>query len=585
MEILVGNTYVKEFSSIFRLVKDCPAFSGRDFKAEGDIELIDRGERLTVRDGNNSYTYVSYIPNAQFVDDDDDDTTEEIGFSENGASWFRGLRGESSAESADAQWMRFIEKVASQYHKRYSIMEYKQQKGAQISTDEAYAIAKNLVKFLFDISMPRKDFEEVTNAKVLEAEALDVYALSLRLALSGGTGESKRILGKIYFAAKTRENGDRVLLPMYTKDAKNIDKAFSGFTGEESGEDIDLTSSDSNARFLTIRDNALNALENLIVSTRHNFVDFLLIAKDDEEVIQQMLKLTAHTTSDLQCSELKVLGISHIVWRVKAFDCKIGGAPKLRAIFGLNNSVSLRCLGCANPVDIVANNSLALYQDPKNNFTQITFRDFEDEETLGLTDEELEAVDEFGVHNDHLIKVQCHRIGLGESCVCYRCGDQMFSAVSPITGKERDYCIDCHRPEVVSHIPGTDEPMLTASARFSISARAMVPEATTSSCQLCGRHFSITDKKTPLCGLCRRATELLGDHELTKEELKPAIDCYNRYAQVVPLSSRMNGAKKYAFEDDGIILLIIGKKIYKFDKLAAESTGQMPSAQKLDFEP
>ncbi len=585
MEILVGNTYVKEFSSIFRLVKDCPAFSGRDFKAEGDIDLIDRGERLTVRDGNNSYTYVSYIPNAQFVDDDDDGTDDEIGFSESGASWFRGLRGESSAESADAQWMRFIEKVAAQYHKRYSIMEYKQQKGAQISSDDAYLITKNLVKFLFDISMPRKDFEEVTNTKVLEAEALDVYALSLRLALSGGTGESKRILGKIYFAAKTRENGDRVLLPMYTRDAENIDKAFSGFTGEEGGEDIDLHSADSNARFLTIRDNALNALENLTVSTRHNFVDFLLIAKDDEEVIQQMLKLTAHTTSDLQCSEMKVLGISHIVWRVKAFDCKIGGAPKLRAIFGLNNSISLRCLGCSEASDIVTNNSLAMFQDPKNPFTQITFRDFEDEETLGLTDEEIDAVDDFGVHNEHLIKVSCHRIGLGESCVCYRCGGQIFSAVSPITGKERDYCADCHRPEVVSHIPGTDEPMLTATARFSISSRMMVPAAETATCQLCGRSFGITDKKATYCSLCRRATEVLGEHEMTKEELKPAVDCYNRYAQVVPLTARMNAAKKYAFEDDGVILLVIGKKIYKFDKLAAENSGQMPSALKLDFQP
>lgn len=585
MEILVGNTYVKEFSSIFRLVKDCPAFSGRDFKAEGDIEKIDSGERLTVRDGNNSYTYVSYIPNAQFMDDDDDDTEDEIGFSETGASWFRGLRGESSAESADAQWMRFIEKIAAQYHKRYSIMEYKQQKGAQIPADDAYLVTKNLVKFLFGLSIPRKDFEEVTNTKVLEAEALDVYALSLRLALSGGTGESKRILGKIYFAAKTQENGDRRLVPMYVKDAENIDKAFSGFTGEEGGEEIDLTSQDSHARFLTIRDNALNALENLTVSTVLNFVDFLLISKGDEDVIQQMLKLTAHTTSDLQCSEMKVLGISHIVWRVKAFDCKIGGAPKLRAIFGLNNSVSLRCLGCSDSADIVTNNALALTPDPKNPYTQVLFTDFEDEEGLGLSEEEIEDVREYGVHKGHLMKVQCHRIGLGESCVCYRCGGQIFPAVSPITGKERLYCTDCHRPEVVSRVPGTDEPMLTAASRFSISTRTMVPAQQTATCQLCGRDFGITDRKASYCMLCRKATEVLGEHEMTKEELKPAIDCYNKYAQVVPLAARMNAGKKYAFEDDGIILLIIGKKIYKFDKLAAESSGQMPSALKLDFQP
>ena len=96
MDILIGKKYQTEFESAFRLIESCPAFAG--YTASGDISGIDRGAELIIMDGKNIYTFDETIENAQFRDDDDDDTDDEIGFSIDGASWFRGMRGIKNAD-------------------------------------------------------------------------------------------------------------------------------------------------------------------------------------------------------------------------------------------------------------------------------------------------------------------------------------------------------------------------------------------------------------------------------------------------------------------------------------------------------
>ncbi len=586
MEILVGNTYTKEFESIFRLVRDCPAFSESGFSVEGDIDAIGRGARgLTVRDGNNTYKYVRSIANAQFMDYDGDGADDEIGFTVDGASWFRGLRGEKSAESADAQWMRFIEKIASLYHKKYSIVEYNPQNLDRISYEDAYNSARAITKFLFGITVPKKDFEEVRDPKILDGEALDIYAISVRLALSGGTGESKRVLGKIYIKTTTDESGKIIPRPIPRSEAANIDKTFSNMrSGDERMSKVDLSGEDSKARFMNVRDTALSSLKTLVSNPKYNFVDYWLVSDDDKDVISQMLKLTAHTTSDLHCSELKVLGVAHIKWNVVAYDLKIGGSPKLRVIYGLNNALSLKCLGCGSDELIVKNGAILLYaDDAPGGLESIGIRDYENEETLGLSPREVEFVKKYGMQSEHLTKVECRHVGAGEVCVCYRCDSQLFEAVDPFERRIKNYCISCPRPEIVSYDAENDAPMLTAAARFSITERRMVPARAASECGLCGRYFTAA-AKTNYCPVCRKAAEALSPEGLIPEEVRAARDCYRRYAGTIPLTVRSGGGKKYAFEDDGIVLLLVGKKIYKFNKLTVEDSGQMPSAEKLNFE-
>lgn len=588
MDILIGKKYQTEFESAFRLIESCPAFAG--YSVSGDIDAINRGAELIIMDGKNIYSFDETIENAQFRDDDDDETDDEIGFSIDGASWFRGMRGVKSADSADAQWMRFIEKIALGYHAKYSIVEYKQQRSSKVDFETAYDLSKKVIKFLFpNIELRERDFIKVTDERVLQDEALDIYGLNLRLALSGGTGQSERVLGKVYFNARNNKIERRMeMQPMLKIDAANVDTTLASLAAEDAGGSDGPEASEAYIEMLG--NNALGALETLIGGGERNFVDCFFSEERDERAIADMLSRTAHNRSELQCDELKVLGISHIQWRTTVYDCIIGGTKKLRIVFGLNNSLTMKCLNCGTDEAFFKDNTLYLETEKATDRYFITFPDIFDEETMGLTPEEITLAKERGKHSTHFKTVKCDSVNGLEGCKCVRCASQLFTVVDDRRtrlGKEavtREYCRDCRHPEIVYYDLESDEPQLTSTLRFAINTRRMEKMSDQlCQCSLCDRFYVMGkgDNKER-CSLCELANKVATSPETVPEDmLLEAKRLYRSYSEIISVFKRMGGGKhKYCFEDEAIIVFVIGKNVYHFSKLSISERGFIAPAKK-----
>ena len=592
MEILIGTKYKTEFESAFRLILDCPTFADNGYKVSGDIDRIGSfGVDLFIRDGKNEYAYDPSIPNAQFKDDEDDETSDEIGFELAGASWFRGVRGGKSADSADAHWMQFIEKAATLYHKKYSIVEYKQQKKELMGREEAFSTAQKLVKFLWpDIVLRPKDLMKVTDEDVLKEEAEDIYGLSLRLALNGGTGQSERVLGKVYFRGRFIKHERRIeLVPLLKREASAIDKTLSNFRDEEDGEQEPFVPDDSRVEMLT--NNALNALEKLIESSGdEGFVDSLLLdEKRDQPIVDTMLELTAHKECELQCDELKVLGISHVQWDASVFDCMINGAKKLRFIFGLNNTLTVKCLNCADSTSfIVKDNALMLVAGKPHEATSLPLRNVKDD-NLGFSTAEIATIKARGAHKTHLKTVVCQNLRGAETCKCVRCQSQLFTVPSADKTKPgKQYCKDCRYPEIVYFDPINEEEVQTTQMRFSVNDLRMIKaDALMRECSCCGRNFSVRSAKKEddrtLCPLCELTDAVANKtDELSPEEKEEAKKLYKQYAQILSVWKRAFSAfkTKYCFEDERLIVFVVGKKQYRFDKLGITEHGYIDTAKR-----
>ncbi|MBQ7879977.1 MAG: hypothetical protein IJ317_04950, partial [Clostridia bacterium] len=195
MEFIIGKKYEREFKYAFLLIKGCAALRS-DYWTEGNI--VD-GDKPVYDDpviyvksggGHHSYRYDEEVANARFAGEGDGDGTVTQGFTAQGATWFAGLRGDESAVSPDANWQNLMFQVAQDYHKQYSVLEYKQQENDGVDQKLARAIVNDFLELFhrdFSVADKRPSVRvEATSGKDSEAETQDVYGLSLRLALNGG---------------------------------------------------------------------------------------------------------------------------------------------------------------------------------------------------------------------------------------------------------------------------------------------------------------------------------------------------------------------------------------------------------------
>ena len=94
--------------------------------------------------------------------------------------------------------------VAADYHKRYSLIEFKQSKDKRALADEATLREK------FKLGFIDRVFDDAYAYAISEnrqTQPENYYAVSMRLEINGG-GESAPLLGKIYFR-RGRRRGRR----------------------------------------------------------------------------------------------------------------------------------------------------------------------------------------------------------------------------------------------------------------------------------------------------------------------------------------------------------------------------------------
>ena len=177
-KITVGKEYKEAFESICSLI-DAGCFNGLEIKrALGGIT-----------DGVHIFVYEENARN--------DLASVRKGFDEDGASWFKVLRGET-VQNDNAVFSEFIENVTGEYHKMYSVLEYTQKPKTKAQKEEERNGVFSAVKAITENFLPQMNerFELREESEVAE----DIYGVTVRLELSGGTGASVPVIGRVYFS-------------------------------------------------------------------------------------------------------------------------------------------------------------------------------------------------------------------------------------------------------------------------------------------------------------------------------------------------------------------------------------------------
>ncbi|MDE7214286.1 MAG: hypothetical protein K2N68_00410, partial [Clostridia bacterium] len=111
--IVIGNEFKTEFESIQRLYKEGYLSGGVQIK---------RVTRDSIETAANTFIFNPY---ERGVNGSDGSGEVKAAYKKDGATWFAPLRG-VAADSSNADWEQLIMDVASDYHKHYSLIEFKQ---------------------------------------------------------------------------------------------------------------------------------------------------------------------------------------------------------------------------------------------------------------------------------------------------------------------------------------------------------------------------------------------------------------------------------------------------------------------------
>lgn len=580
MKILIGQNYKNEFDSICSLLdskRPCPAFD----KNPGIASYFTDDGKKAISFNENTFIYDHTVSTAQY--ESGENSEKLLGFTKDGATWFSKLRGSEAIDSADTIWANFMSEISRIYHKKYSIVEYYQNPEKQrVVEEDARNRAERALKVILGNDGLTLDSKNFKNISQKNADNMDVYILYLRLAVGYGSTEPKTVLGNVCLQ---RENKDAPLLPLSCDEASEVMKLFA-LGSKENGNQIppqENSTAGDNTTARALYNSASAVLQNMVEGTQTNtstlnFADYLHLDESEEIIINNLLNLTAHDSDVLECRKVELLSITHILWSNTVFNYCEGDVPKMRFVFGLNRLMTVKCLNCNE--NIVTRNIF----------------------TVKATESELEACIDIcndyltsdvkkritkQFNEEHLVLIQgCSKSPAIANCKRVRCPSSKANQCFEYDG--RWYCNDCGKPEIVCYDENL-KPFPTANAVFSITRKEMVPydkeKGDVAKCSKCNRYFdnktTIRSTTCPLCGAVDRFLNSVSNTKPSIEDIRKRKKLYKTYAKTVPVHCRANTKTKVAFEDSEIVLIVIGRKVYKFDKLFPLDSKLVPSAKQL----
>lgn len=538
-KIIIGREYEREFQSI------CALYEGGFLSGEVHIKKAHGGVIETP-----AHTF-EYSENEHGVNGAGGGDTRALTFTKDGASWFAPLRGEAF-DSGNSDWKQLIMDVAADYHKHYSLIEFKQTKDGRTLSEEAGLLEKFKAGFIDRIF---DDAYAFTVSNVRQTEPENYYAVSMRLEINGG-GESAPLLGKIYF----REDKEGGFTPITFREAGRIDKYIeSAVPAEDDGEGDGIVD-------VSLVGRVFSGLEKSFKSGKFaNYVSFN--AKYKAAIDGMLSQLATSEVKTLECTNVKVLGISHVEWEKSVYDVSYRGRCVLKLIVGLNGYISLVCANCGENALLVDGNVIR-FKDDKVPGGCNAVLDF-NADNLGLITEDIETIKKYGEVSDHLFTVCCPENPRNGDCSRVVCASQS----QDLGGKRK--CLGCRYPEIVySDIfsEKAEEGKYTPELHYAADSMSLV-DTKTVKCMCCGREF---DKKSlsaaGLCSFCRRRD--------TSPEAKAL---YRKYGNMLDLSIRIRHLRmpKYCTEDGNIILFELGSDRYVFDKLNAKEYGFIKKPEKV----
>ncbi|MCH5155894.1 MAG: hypothetical protein J1F69_04735 [Clostridiales bacterium] len=539
--ISVGCKYEKEFNSICSLYKNGFLSDKVNIKRVTDTEIVT---------ATNVFVYCG---DQQGVNGASDGAENELRFGADGASWFGALRGESF-DSSSSDWEQLIADVGADYHKYYSLIEFKQQADARLAqSGGAVALA---IKRFADGFLKRVIDAPFTVSERYAIEPENFYAVSMRLEINGGA-QSEPVLGKIYFSVSR----DGKYVPINRAAAQGIDDFINGAVPAEDkgGVGNELVDGELIGAVLNKADSVFKS---------ETCADYIMFGPDYQAKIEKMLKMLA--TSDqkeLECTHVTVLGISHVEWQNFAYSVSIGGRNALKLVAGLNNSVSLYCTNCSKEGVLLVDNGNVLFDGGQN-----IFLDFSDAD-LGLSDYLIDKIKQEAVISKHLFKVECRENMRNSDCQRAICLPQSVEYVG-VDGAVSRKCKACPYPEVVYRniFSGNAESgRLTSTLNLDEQAFALT-DGKVLYCKCCGRTYGEHTGKNGYCRLC-------GDFGFTDDGKK----LYRKYRKMLGVGTRLSYlfAKKSCREDSAVIIFELGADRFVFNKLDASDCGYIDGPKKV----
>lgn len=542
--IKVGNEYEKEFKSICSLYKNGFLSEKVNIKRVSDTEIV------------TAANVFKYCENEHGVNGASDEAGNELRFDGSGASWFSGLRGESF-DSSSSDWEQLIADVSSDYHKYYSMIEFRQTADTRLVAANSPMAA--VVKRFSNEFLKRVIDAPFSVSEKYTIEPENFYAVSMRLEINGGA-QSEPVLGKVYF----RVSRDGKYTPISRAEARGIDDYIDAAVPSE---DKDSSGGTDLVDGQLVSD-VLNRAGELFAT--EDCADYIMFGADYQTKIEKMLKLLATSEEkELECTHVTVLGISHVEWQNFAYAVSVAGRNVLKMIVGLNNSISLYCTNCSRDGVLLVDNNSVLFDETEYDgeyYLDFTMRN------LGLDDGAIQQIKSGGLISRHLFKVACPENSRNSDCSRLICATQAVEYTGA-DGKLERKCKGCPYPEVVYHnvfAGGYDGGRLTSSLNLDEQAFVLT-ESKVKTCKCCGRTYGEHTGKNGYCKLC-------GD--VAGEDGKKL---YRKYGKMLGLGVRLTHmfSKKSCREDSNIIIFELGKDRYVFNKLGARDYGYIDKPKKV----
>lgn len=541
-DIRIGREYENAFRSICKLVEN----KCIDKKIVLSASLINN--EIVESSNNNRFIFDPQIQNIENGADE--------GMLDEGASWFKAFR-DGEVDEGNASWLNLIEEVANNYHQKYSFVEF-QQKEEEID-EETLRIQKNLINQFVNMF-----FYNLSSCQIVQDDKVkkdNIYGVSLKIEVDGGTGEAEPVLCKVYF----RQTNDE-FTPITSEDALTLEGQLYQIIKADESDDSVVSSNETQADNGTSIDLVLNALESLIESGK--FSDSIILStNEDVSIINKLIDRSADDITQLKCRSVSVFGISHVEWKNASYYLKDGSRNVLRFAFSMNNKFSVYCANCKNEL-LVDNNRFIM----KEGFKEIKRLDSL-EPHFGYNGELIQEAKNNSLISDHLFQIKCNRNG--RQCTKIRCINQVIAFSESEIDKK---CKDCPYPEIIT-LDEKNRLTLTSKLTFVTDLMKLVSEEVdTRECIYCQRRFTRGAIKAGACPLCSQ-TEV----ELSEERKEKAMELYKKYSGMIPMVSRIIRPfkEKYCFEDDGFIIFRLGESRFIFNKMDIKFNGIMSGAKKI----
>jgi hypothetical protein len=506
-----------------------------------------------------------------------DDAEVRHRFNIEGASWFDSVRNKNQQNSNESIWTKFIETVAYEYHRRYSIVVHEAEELTKEQKQNNLKTADKIGKRLFDIFFDAGGKRVAVVPEDAEGDnSIDsIYSATLRLEINGGTGASVPVLCKVYFHAD-----GNVLQPMNSAAVSEIDEHLNELLRSDIGRqqkgNVAEGLKNAGAANTDMINQVLGAVERLASNTyQETFFDYVCYCdeKYDASIIKRLLEQQQHDSASLECTEVRVLGITCIKYRNSIYKVYLEGKPALKISIGFNDSLNVECANCSEHDSIIRNNYINYEVD---GVKKSVLLDFSGDVGVGLSPEQIEEVKLYSQLGKHLMLVSCPENIRNKSCRNHMCASQTFEV--EYAGSSRRLCRGCQFPEMV-FIDGDGRECFTRNLTFDSVNLSFVDKDKMGKCAMCGRSVDeeyLSGNLCPTCSAARGASET--------DKLK-AHSKYKKYAGFLSLGRRMFPPynERYCYEDKSMLIFFVGKRTYVWNKLDGKEKGYMKKPHKIRF--